>query len=288
MKHVRGLLVFGVIAMGACGLDLDVASDGTSDAGALADVHAPVPTGTGSTPPPDAAPDTGEPDTGAPDTGEPDTGAPDTGVPDSGPPACAAGTANCDGNDGNGCETSTVADVAHCGSCQPCGNSNAGGTVTCSSSTCGILCDANHANVNNGLNDGCEVDLRTDPNHCGTVATVCGTELHTKPGTCVNSTCTYECVSGYDDCNPLVAGCESSLNDVATCGSCMKACTVPGGTSACTAGTCSVATCPTNFADCNDDYADLCEVSTLTDEDHCGNCNTKCTGMKTCIMGVCN
>jgi hypothetical protein len=55
------------------------------------------------------------------------------------PPVCAAGTADCDGQAGNGCEASTASDPAHCGGCATvC--TTVHGKPSCTAGACSSAC----------------------------------------------------------------------------------------------------------------------------------------------------
>ena len=61
---------------------------------------------------------------------------------------------------------------------------------------------------------------------------------------CVAGVCEPECEDGYDDCDGIREnGCEASLNDAETCGSCETKCPAGDGVATCTAKTCAVS-CP--------------------------------------------
>jgi hypothetical protein len=109
--------------------------------------------------------------------------------------ACAAGFANCDGDPGNGCETHLASSATHCGRCGGyCNFPNA--SPTCMASACALAsCGLGFANCNNLPSDGCEVDTRTNPQHCGR----CGGQC--PPGEqCVSGACALICATGQRAC----------------------------------------------------------------------------------------
>ncbi len=94
---------------------------------------------------------------------------------------CDEGFANCDGMEYSGCETDTRTDIWHCGGCdRPCGFPNT--ISTCQDGECVMEacrppgpaewfpkwedCDGERSN-------GCEVDLHSDPAHCGACGRAC-------------------------------------------------------------------------------------------------------------------
>jgi hypothetical protein len=97
--------------------------------------------------------------------------------------SCNAGFANCDGNAANGCETTTGSNPTNCGACGVvCSTTNA--SSACVAGACQLTCNVGFADCNNNPVDGCETNLNTDPNHCGSCGTVCsGTQ------SCVGGLC---------------------------------------------------------------------------------------------------
>ena len=57
--------------------------------------------------------------------------------------------------------------------------------------------------------------------------------------------------------------------------------------SACSSGTCSF-TCNTNYANCDNNPSNGCEVDTLTNSSHCGACGIPCPGGQACLNGTCS
>lgn len=96
---------------------------------------------------------------------------------------CEAGFGDCDGAPDNGCETAVGAAVAHCGACgRSCALAHA--TPACAAGVCAVAaCEAGFADCDATAANGCEVDTRTDPRHCGGCGTVCAT------GACVAGGC---------------------------------------------------------------------------------------------------
>lgn len=84
--------------------------------------------------------------------------------------------------------------------------------------------------------NGCETDLLTDPDNCGTCGNACSA-LHAITRDCNNGECDIVCDDGWGDCNGGPSnGCETDLlTDIDNCGACGEAC--PPGTS-CVGGTC--------------------------------------------------
>src|SRR5690606_277036 len=94
--------------------------------------------------------------------------------------------ADCDGKAANGCETYLPADPAHCGACgQACPDYSALHRVAvCSSGACAPgACMEGYEDCNGQPADGCEIDLRSDPQNCGACGSDCQGRL------CVEANC---------------------------------------------------------------------------------------------------
>ncbi|MFO0684056.1 MAG: putative metal-binding motif-containing protein [Sandaracinus sp.] len=81
-----------------------------------------------------------------------------------------------------------------------------------------------------------------------------------------------------DDCDMLV---DENPAAAQACGN------VAGTTYACTAGTCSVASCSAPRADCNHAPGDGCETDTATSAAHCGGCGMACAAGSYCSSSGC-
>lgn len=131
-----------------------------------------------------------------------------------------------------GCE-SDLGDPATCGSCSNvCDGTN--GNPTCTSGTCGIVCDSGWANC--GLGAGCETQLGTLTNCLG-CGDACGPAGPNSSVTCEATGCAVTCAQTWGDCDEDPSnGCEHDVwNDPENCGTCGKNCF--GGT--CSNGVCS-------------------------------------------------
>jgi hypothetical protein len=196
--------------------------------------------------------------------------------------SCSAGTADCDGAPGNGCEVATTT-VSNCGACgRACVGTN--GTATCTSQLCGITCSAGFGNCNGVLSDGCETNTTTSPTNCGGCNTVCS--LANATAGCAASMCTIaSCNAGFANCDGTASnGCERNLNsDTSNCGACGNVCSAG---QLCSAGVC-VTSCGSGQTNCSSVCRNL-----ATDPDACGACGTVCSGTglvsRTCGASVCN
>jgi hypothetical protein len=144
--------------------------------------------------------------------------------------SCHAGWGNCDGDPANGCETDIRTDVNNCGGCNTqCNTTNA--TPDCVDGSCRVTCHEGFANCDGSAFTGCEIDTRTDADHCGACNHRCqfpNAGAFCEDGTCVLGPCgdrrtgTFVWANCDDDPN---TGCETDImNDSAHCGGCHQAC----------------------------------------------------------------
>lgn len=201
---------------------------------------------------------------------------------------CSAGTANCNGSPGDGCETNITL-PNDCGSCgHHCSTTN--GTASCNGSTCSIACNSGFGNCNLNVADGCEQPLNTNNNCTG-----CGVQCARSHAvtSCGTGTCQIVgCDPGWADCNNNQSdGCEANLDtSLANCGGCGTACAPANGVGQCVSGACTIQSCNVPFANCNGGVADGCEINLNTDELHCGTCPNQCSfpnAGATCSAGTC-
>jgi hypothetical protein len=89
------------------------------------------------------------------------------------PSTCPTGMRDCDGDQAATCEADVRTDAANCGGCGiACVVAN--GVGRCSAGVCAVAgCTGTFADCNGAVGDGCEVDLATDPLHCGGCANAC-------------------------------------------------------------------------------------------------------------------
>ena len=141
------------------------------------------------------------------------------------PGECAAGFADCDGDLANGCETVLAASTQHCGRCgNRCEFANA--AATCAANTCVIgACSAGFGNCDGVSANGCEVNTRTNVDHCGTCANACPTRPSSSRA-CVDGACRIDCNLRRGNCDRDDRnGCEADLeNDRFNCTACGMVC----------------------------------------------------------------
>lgn len=204
---------------------------------------------------------------------------------------CASGTAACDSDPTNGCDTNTNSTVTHCGTCDNlCTLPNA--SPSCEAGTCQVAsCSAGFSNCNGMSADGCEVDTTTNMAHCGACDTLC--ELPNASEVCAASLCLITtCTAPFQNCDAMNPnGCESNVQtDVMHCGACNSPCSLANATEACVAGACAIAACDGTFRDCDNTPANGCEADTNTTLAHCGACGSVCdlpNATDACVAGNC-
>jgi len=156
----------------------------------------------------------------------------------------ACGIASCDpnyddcfGGAADGCETSLLTDVRHCGGCgNPCADVDHG-TKTCLNGNCAIgSCAPGYKDCNTTLSDGCEIHTDVDLSNCGDCNNGCVAPPHAA-ATCVSGICGLgACDPGYANCDGSDGtGCErATLTDPDNCGGCGLKC----GSGNCVGGQC--------------------------------------------------
>jgi hypothetical protein len=121
--------------------------------------------------------------------------------------------------------------------CHACNVQNA--TARCNQfHRCDIaVCYQDFDDCDGDSTNGCETNVRIDPDHCGGCGRKCPALSHAQRG-CGDACTIWRCDSGYRDCNAAVAdGCEVNVtSDSANCGQCGRACK---GGQKCRHGTCS-------------------------------------------------
>ncbi len=110
--------------------------------------------------------------------------------------------------------------------CAACSVSNA--TARCNQlDLCDVaICHEGFQDCDGNGSNGCEANVRTDPDNCGDCGRRCLQIPHAQRG-CGDVCTIWRCLGGFRDCNARVAdGCEVDvLNDQRNCGHCAHACT---------------------------------------------------------------
>lgn len=108
-----------------------------------------------------------------------------------------------------------------------------------------------------------------------------------------------ECLPGFEDCDGTdTNGCETRIDEPASCGSCGNDCgrlfEVSSASCAMSGASfeCRIDACRAGYADCNGFAGDGCEVDTRFDMGNCGGCGVSCSGgpggRAECNAGVCS
>jgi hypothetical protein len=101
--------------------------------------------------------------------------------------ACVGRHEDCNRNSEDGCEVNLDTDVDHCGACDAPACEVAGAIPACARGECAIRkCRDGFKDCNRDSQDGCEVNVREDPNNCGACATVCADAGACQDGGCSN------------------------------------------------------------------------------------------------------
>ena len=159
---------------------------------------------------------------------------------------------------------------------------------TCATAACTQLCKPGFDDCNKQFcTDGCEIDLRTDPQNCGACGTKCDANQECIGGACLCPAGTRRCANGCVDINV----------DPRNCGACGLRCggpasTRPGqpasGSPSCVDGECTYVCFP-GFADCDGDTDNGCESNLASSQNNCGACGTQCNAAagQPCVQGKC-
>jgi hypothetical protein len=86
---------------------------------------------------------------------------------------CAAGYSECDGFVADGCETNLQTDDANCGACQNACSFGPHSSNSCKNGQCKFACEAGYGNCDANMQNGCELDVTSDPLNCGQCGHVC-------------------------------------------------------------------------------------------------------------------
>jgi serine/threonine-protein kinase len=138
------------------------------------------------------------------------------------PASCASGFKPCGGT----CVSIDRPDFG-CGSdsCQSCQVVNATARCNLRHECDTAICYQSFDDCDGNSHNGCETDLRIDPDHCGSCTRKCPQVAHAQRG-CGDSCTIWRCDVGFGDCNSAADdGCETNTqSDAAHCGRCGVAC----------------------------------------------------------------
>ncbi len=217
---------------------------------------------------------------------------------------CEDGYADCDNNPVNGCERNLKTDPDHCGVCDR--SCSAAGVTTrlCQAGACAPVCAGGAADcatpLSPQLDDGCEVTLATDADHCGACGRSCSTS-NVQSRQCSAGQCAPSCSPGFGDCTAPSSpqpddGCETNISsNTLNCGACGRTCATAGVSAlSCTGGLCT-SSCTGTRGNCTRPSApaadDGCERDLAADESNCGSCGRACSysgvAVRQCTAGSC-
>ena len=115
--------------------------------------------------------------------------------------SCDSGWGNCNGSQGDGCEAN-LGSTSHCGSCgNQCG-APANASAVCNGGSCSFVCNSGFADCDGQSSNGCEANLSTSSQHCGSCNSPC-------PQTCSGGTCQCafpcgtQCCTAQQQCCPI-------------------------------------------------------------------------------------
>jgi hypothetical protein len=203
--------------------------------------------------------------------------------------------AACDDGVQNGNETSRDCggDCPPCPVNEPCRVGSDCVSGDCIERICGAECGDGFANCDKHNDNGCEINVRTDLQHCGACGQAC--DLPHATAQCSGGECRIAvdgCEAGYQDCNgDPEDGCEINLKtNKLNCGACDKICPNLNGDPSCVGGQCQI-DCNDGFEDCDGTRDNGCEVNIKTSSRNCDACRTECPAdpgkSAYCRDGVC-
>lgn len=188
--------------------------------------------------------------------------------------ACEDPFRDCDADRANGCESDSQSDARNCGACGRLCPSPPNAERACAVGICGFHCAVGFADCDGDPGNGCEIDLRSDPRHCGACETACTASAPYCDMTDGGARCATHCSMGETLCGTSCVDVRVSTDH---CGSCASACArLAGADVSCADGACRFV-CVSGMGDCDGIGTNGCEVDVLTSEAHCGGCGIACS-----------
>ena len=183
-------------------------------------------------------------------------------------PECELGTADCNGEPGDGCEANLY-------SRWTCGDCDVECAAVCGISDGRLQClDECPPGTPTGCDGSC-VDLTSDPQHCGDCDTSC--LANHAQGACQDSVCVLTgCDDDWGDCDDDAStGCETDLTTLTDCGDCDVECDLPYASETCDSGSCQVDHCFGDRGNCDGQAWNGCEDE-MHEPPNCGACGQDC------------
>ena len=156
-------------------------------------------------------------------------------------------------------------------------------------------CGTDHANCDTVLSNGCEINTKTDSNHCGACGTSCAT-TNASSTSCNGGTCVPICTGKFLACGNPQNGCAiNTASDPLNCGACNSVCSTAAAAhvsaNGCSSSTCKPV-CAALYADCDSIPSNGCELPVGSDKTNCGGCGVVCgtsahTTATACTNGAC-
>lgn len=156
---------------------------------------------------------------------------------------CAAGEMCTSGTCCQGTCRDTMADSQYCGSCSSRCEAGGHAETSCVGGLCRVKsCAAGYLDCDRSASNGCEVNIDSDPSHCGACETRCQAFAN-QSASCRSGACQVSCDSGYLHCSANASdGCEVRADsDSENCGACGNKCSLA--TPICNRGACSATGC---------------------------------------------
>jgi hypothetical protein len=194
------------------------------------------------------------------------------------------------------CDVNLKTDPNNCGACGVvCPGRRGNAEFVCIEGACKMTCSVRKglrppkawADCNGLVDDDCEVELGTNDN-CRACGDTCADPAKPcmRDGRGVGTQC--GCDPGRLYCG---VGCVDPKSSDTNCGACGVACDPTGGGAeaitngyyGCAGGTCGNPKCLPNFADCDGDISNGCEISLLSPE-NCGGCGVACDAGQACVL----
>lgn len=121
------------------------------------------------------------------------------------------------------------------------------------------------------------INVQTSPQHCGACGNRCAV-ANAAPA-CAAGACTISvCNPGFENCDGDPRnGCETDINTSdGNCGGCGVTCALQSASSRCEGGQCRLTQCNSGFRDCDQIARNGCEISVLSNVNHCARCGNAC------------
>jgi hypothetical protein len=203
---------------------------------------------------------------------------------------CPSGQTSCSGTCRN-----ILTDTANCGSCSttcPSGQTCQGGrcvlagtaapvvsTTVPSTLVVDLMCSGRETACGNSC-----VNLFTDKKNCGVCGRTCGNQQ-----ICVNARCGPACMeSGTTLCNDKCVDLDTDMENCGACGTECKTFLPNAKGSLCSSGECKISGCKADYADCDKNIVNGCEVYLRTSASNCGSCGKTCPSGQVCYNMKCS